>query len=126
MYDPDITLVELTWLALETTCVRALGKSQASTKKHLTTVSYRKTASALLQQELRACLRGVYEDTFIDKNPCVGVSFIKDEESVCMYVTIEELRALANTYCDHPAIKTAFLFSCLTGLRRSNIVRLRW
>lgn len=125
MYDPDITLVELTWLAFETTCVRALGHSQAPTKKHLTTVSCRKTASALLQQELRACLRRAYEDGFIDKNPYVGVSFIKDEESVCMYLTIEELRALPNTYCDHPAIKTTFLFSCLTGLRRRDIVRLR-
>lgn len=28
--------------------------------------------------------------------------------------------------CEYPNIKRAFLFSCLTGLRRSDILRLKW
>lgn len=43
-----------------------------------------------------------------------------------MYLTIDEVRKLAATDCDYPVIKAAFLFSCLTGLRRSDVVRLTW
>ena len=43
-----------------------------------------------------------------------------------MYLTFEELRKLVDTECEYAGVKRAFLFSCLTGLRRSDIVRLRW
>ena len=43
-----------------------------------------------------------------------------------MYLTIDEVRLLAQTECEYPRIKDAFLFSCMTGLRRSDILRLKW
>ena len=43
-----------------------------------------------------------------------------------MYLTIDELKILAATECEYPQIKRAFLFSCLTGLRRSDVERLKW
>lgn len=43
-----------------------------------------------------------------------------------MYLTLEELQRLTNAYCESKAVQTAFLFSCLTGLRRSDIERLTW
>ena len=43
-----------------------------------------------------------------------------------MYLTIDEVRLLARTECHYPSVKRAFLFSCLTGLRRSDIKRLKW
>ncbi len=43
-----------------------------------------------------------------------------------MYLTIDELKKLAQTECEYPNIKKAFLFSCLTGLRRSDILKLTW
>ena len=43
-----------------------------------------------------------------------------------MYLTIDEVKKLAETECDYPKIKNAFLFSCLTGLRRSDIIKLTW
>lgn len=43
-----------------------------------------------------------------------------------MYLTIDEVRLLARTECHYPSVKRAFLFSCLTGLRRSDIERLKW
>ena len=42
------------------------------------------------------------------------------------YLTIEELKRLASTECLYPEVGRAFLFSCLTGLRRSDIVKLTW
>ena len=44
-----------------------------------------------------------------------------------MYLTVEELKRLAETDCiQYPGVKTTFLFSCLTGLRRSDILKLTW
>ena len=41
-------------------------------------------------------------------------------------VTAEELQKLAKTPCQDPVVKAASLFSCLTGLRRSDILQLTW
>ena len=76
--------------------------------------------------KLRACLNQAYEDGIIDKNPMRGIQGFKAEEGKRMYLTIEEVMVLARTECEYPAIKSAFLFSCLTGLRRSDVVRLTW
>lgn len=76
--------------------------------------------------KLRACLRQAYEDGIILKNPCRGIQGFSGEESTRQYLTIEEIKALAAAECNYPHIKRAFLFSCLTGLRRSDIVRLTW
>ena len=43
-----------------------------------------------------------------------------------MYLTIDEVKRLAQVDCEYPQIKAAFLFSCLTGLRRSDVLRITW
>jgi integrase len=42
------------------------------------------------------------------------------------YLTVEELVKLKNTDCPNDLLKTAFLFSALTGLRWSDISSLKW
>lgn len=42
------------------------------------------------------------------------------------YLTLDELHLLSQTPCKRDAVKNAFLFSCFTGLRLSDIERLRW
>lgn len=76
--------------------------------------------------KLRACLNQAFEDRIIPTNPCRGVENFKAEEGTRMYLTLEELRKLVDTECEYAGVKRAFLFSCLTGLRRSDVVRLRW
>lgn len=76
--------------------------------------------------KLRACLTQAYEDRIIQYNPMRGIENFKPEEGTRMYLTIEEVRKLAQTECEYPNIKRAFLFSCLTGLRRSDVLRLTW
>ena len=76
--------------------------------------------------KLRACLNQAFEDRIMPINPCRGVENFKAEEGTRMYLTIDEVRKIAQTDCEDPRIKDAFLFSCLTGLRRSDIERLRW
>lgn len=76
--------------------------------------------------KLRACLRQAYEDGVIRLNPMRGIKMISSEESSRAYLSLEEVKAMAAAECDYPEIKRAFLFSCLTGLRRSDIERLTW
>ena len=76
--------------------------------------------------KLRACLNQAFEDGVIPNNPARKVENFKEEEGTRMYLTIDEVRKLAQTDCEYPCIKRAFLFSCLTGLRRSDIERLTW
>jgi len=76
--------------------------------------------------KLRACLNQAFEDRIIAHNPMRGIENFKPEEGTRMYLTIEEVRKLAQTDCDYPGIKRAFLFSCLTGLRRSDVINLTW
>ncbi|MBQ9654983.1 MAG: site-specific integrase [Prevotella sp.] len=42
------------------------------------------------------------------------------------YLTIDEVKTLVTTPCSHPQVKCAFLFSCFTGLRISDIRNLKW
>lgn len=76
--------------------------------------------------KLRACLNQAFEDRIISINPARYVENFKAEEGTRMYLSIDEVRKLAQTVCEYPRIKAAFLFSCLTGLRRSDVLRITW
>ncbi|MCC8038347.1 MAG: site-specific integrase [Bacteroidales bacterium] len=76
--------------------------------------------------KLRACLNQAFDDRIIAVNPCRGIEGFKAEEGTRMYLTLDELKKLVNTPCDYKSVRQAFLFSCLTGLRRSDIVKLKW
>lgn len=76
--------------------------------------------------KLRACINHAYENRIIAQNPLRGIEGYKQEEVERAYLTIEEVRKLAVTPCKYPYLKNAFLFSCLTGLRKSDIERLTW
>lgn len=76
--------------------------------------------------KLRACLNQAFEERIISRNPMNGIEGFKAEEGTRMYLTLEEVKKLAATECEYPNVKRAFLFSCLTGLRRSDIIKLTW
>ncbi|GAB4234498.1 MAG: hypothetical protein Tsb0034_08160 [Ekhidna sp.] len=54
------------------------------------------------------------------------IDAIKQKETEREFLTLEELKALYNTECEFPQLKTAAIFSALTGLRWSDIVNLTW
>ena len=76
--------------------------------------------------KLRACINQAFEERIIAHNPLRGIDGFKAEEGTRMYLTIDELKKITQTRCDYPNVKKAFLFSCLTGLRRSDILNLTW
>jgi integrase len=47
-------------------------------------------------------------------------------EPVREFLTLDEVKALARTECKNELIKKTFLFACLTGLRFSDIQKLKW
>ncbi len=77
-------------------------------------------------RKLRACINKAFADGLISDNPIVHVDGIKGCEGTRMYLTLDEVRLLAATPCRYPEIKRAFLFSCLTGLRKSDIEKMTW
>ena len=76
--------------------------------------------------KLRACLNQAYKEGIIASNPADPVKGFKADEAERQYLTIEEVKKMADTYCKYPHLKRAFLFGCFTGLRKSDIEKLTW
>lgn len=76
--------------------------------------------------KFKACIRQAYEDHIIPVNVCENVSSPKASTPERQFLTMDEVKALAKTDCRYPFLKRAFLFSCLTGLRWSDIVKMTW
>lgn len=77
-------------------------------------------------RKIRCALNQAVKEGIITRNPCDGCTTIKNEDSERMYLTIEELKRLSATPSRYPELKSAFLFSCLTGLRYSDVRSLTW
>ena len=54
------------------------------------------------------------------------VKSFEQAESQREYLIFDELQRLAKAECKYPVLKNAFLFSCLSGLRWSDINTLIW
>lgn len=76
--------------------------------------------------KFRACLNEAVKEKIIYGNPAVETGNFKTIESQREYLTLDELRKLAQTECRYEVLKRAFIFSCLTGLRWSDIQNLLW
>ena len=76
--------------------------------------------------KLRACINQAFEDRIIPHNPLRGIEGFKLEERERVYLTLDEVKAMAATECKYPILKRAFMFSCLTGLRKSDIEKMKW
>ncbi|WP_150048684.1 site-specific integrase [Methylomonas rhizoryzae] len=103
--------------------VRHYFENQAKTKS-ANQIS-KATASAYFNK-VRAVVNAAYAKGIINRNPLAQVKGIKSESTERTYLTIEEVRALVKTECRYDVLKRAFLFSCLTGLRWSDINKLDW
>lgn len=74
----------------------------------------------------KAILNQAVKDGIIDRSPAINIQGFKPSEAKRTYLTTDEVRKLASTECKRDCIKNAFLFSCLTGLRLSDIRALKW
>lgn len=76
--------------------------------------------------KLRAALKQVVKDGILQTNPSEGVEAFKQGEPEREFLTLDELQSIVKVDCEIPQLKTAFLFSCLSGLRWSDIQKLVW
>lgn len=76
--------------------------------------------------KFKAALKQAYKDGYVPENYAEKVTGFKQSEPQREFLTLEELQAVAKEECEIPIIKTAFLFSALTGLRWSDINKLVW
>ena len=75
---------------------------------------------------LRTALNTAVREKIIVSNPSLLVKGIPLKEVIIIYLTTEEINKLAETPCKNAQIKNAFLFSCYTGLRLSDVRNLTW
>ena len=73
----------------------------------------------------KAVLKQAFIDGYLTIDLSAKAKSIQGRESRREYLTVEELNMLARTPFD-PIIKRAALFSALTGLRHSDIQKLKW
>ena len=76
--------------------------------------------------KLRACINQAFKEGIIPRNPLRGIEGFRKDEKERVYLTLEEVRAMAAAECKYPILRRAFLFSCLTGLRKSDIEKMKW
>jgi len=76
--------------------------------------------------KFRAALKQAVKDGIIVLNPADNVKGLPQGDSKREFLTLEELQEAVKHECDIPILKTAFIFSCLTGLRWSDIHKLVW
>lgn len=76
--------------------------------------------------KFRSLLKEAVKDGILDKNPALRIDGIKRVDTERTYLTLDEVKAMAGAPCQTDVLKRAFLFSCLTGLRKSDVERLTW
>jgi len=90
------------------------------------TVKISRNSAAGYFSTFRAMLKIVYKKKMIRENINDYLEKIEYEDVRKEYLTKDELLKLTSTPCEIPILKAASLFSCLTGLRISDILTLQW
>jgi len=75
---------------------------------------------------LRKVLKQAENDKIIKSNPMNEVEKLVESEKQIVFLTEQELHTISNTDFPNKTLKRAFLFSCHTGLRFSDIKKLQW
>ena len=87
------------------------------------------TTARMMVNRIAAALNKAVLEGLIPGNPFKALESKekpKKDKAMREFLTIEELKVLINTPCRYDIVKKAFLFSCFTGLRYSDVKSLRW
>lgn len=76
--------------------------------------------------KFKAALRNAFDNGYLTINYAPKIKSFDQAESQREYLTFDELQSLAKAECKYPVLKKAFLFSCLSGLRWSDINKMVW
>jgi integrase len=81
---------------------------------------------AVYMATMRYIINQAHREGLISTNPIAGIKGVGYEETNRTYLTIDEVRKLAEAPCPNEVTKRAFLFGCMTGLRNCDIRALTW
>ena len=76
--------------------------------------------------KVKATLKQAYKEGILQDNLNAKIKPIEEAETRKEYLTLEELNTLVKTDCESDLLKRASLFSALTGLRFSDIQKMKW
>ncbi len=82
--------------------------------------------SAAYWSTFRSMLKMAYRDKYLKENINDFLDAIETEDVHKEFLTADELKKLASTPCNIDVLYRASLFSCLTGLRYSDVYNLQW
>lgn len=95
--------------------------------KNFLITQHKKNTAGLYFRIVRQVLSIAIDEKLIKENPLTKMEAIEREEVKKAYLTFEEIQALTDTHLEaHPEVKWAFLFSCFTGLRYSDVKKIQW
>ena len=92
---------------------------------HLLTQELSPISVANYFAHIKIILRQAVKDKLLPYDPTLNIKVSKPE-MMKVFLTIDEVKLLYDFDCHRPQIKNAFLFSCFTGLRMSDIFNLKW
>ncbi len=94
------------------------GKNKASMLHVNTKLGY--------MQKLFCFFKFCVKKGVMKENPGANIVLPKEQETERNYLSIDEIKQLVATPVKNEDIKQIFLFSCLTGLRLSDCLKLQW
>jgi integrase len=97
------------------------AKSQRNKKVKLS-----RNSTATYFNKFKATLKQAYKEDLISTDLNSRIDFIPTAETRREYLTLEELKLVNTTNCKLPVLKQAAMFSALSGLRFSDIAKLKW
>jgi integrase/recombinase XerD len=103
--------------------LRRFLETEARTK---TGKALRKATSNTYFNKVRSVIKKAFDRGHINTNLLTEIKNIKIDDQERTYLSIDEVRQLVTTDCRYDVLKRAFLFSCLTGLRWSDVFKLDW
>jgi len=121
IFDPDVLFADInkSWLeSWKEFLDKKARKNNGKLLKQNTKVSY--------YSKVVAALKEAVIDEIIKSNPAEAVKPLESEASDRQFLTVEEVNKLVKAECENPTLKKAFLFCCLTGIRWSDVTKLKW
>lgn len=109
-----------------TTCENFRTYLLTAKKLSQPTKNLSRNSAAGYYSTFRGVLKLAYKKRLLKENINEFLEKIEDEETDIVYLTDAELKLLANSDCKFPILKKAALCSCMTGLRISDILDLKW
>jgi len=92
-------------------------------------VTLRQNTQHNLFKKFTYVIKKAVKSGILDKNPIDKIEYSdmpKAHEGSRVFLTIDEIKKLIATPCKYEEVKQAFIFSCLVGLRYSDISSLKW